>query len=219
MVYNTFNFRYTHLIMNNSKNKALLRSSFIALFAAIISFGAFIRIPLGPVPIVFQNILCVFSGIVFGGIYAGAPTSLFLTAGLIGLPVYSGGTGGLGVWAGPTGGFLLGYLLAAVLAGLIAGKPRVTEKQLSLKKTLRISLAFLCGAAVMYIPGLLWFAHWATANSKIAEGSSVLSFTLTTCLLPFIPGDLIKIAVFVPVALKVRPLCAQYLQVNPETEK
>ena len=134
MVYNTFNFRYTHLIMNNSKNKALLRSSFIALFAAIISFGAFIRIPLGPVPIVFQNILCVFSGIVFGGIYAGAPTALFLTAGLIGLPVYSGGTGGLGVWAGPTGGFLLGYLLAAVLAGLIAGKPRVTEKQLSLKK-------------------------------------------------------------------------------------
>ncbi len=194
------------------KNKILLRSAFVALFAAIISLTSFFRIPLGPVPIVFQNIMCVFSGIVFGGLYAGAPTALFLAAGLIGLPVYSGGSGGIGIWAGPTGGFLLGYLLAAVIAGLIAGKPDISEKKPSKVTIIRISIAFLCGAALIYVPGLLWFAHWALANSKVQEGKSIISYTLSACMLPFIPGDLIKIAIFIPISLKMRPLLAQYLQ-------
>ena len=199
------------------KNKILLRSAFVALFAAIISLTSFFRIPLGPVPIVFQNVMCIFSGIVFGGLYAGAPTALFLAAGLIGLPVYSGGSGGIGIWAGPTGGFLLGYLLAAILAGLIAGKPDISEKKPSKTKIVRICLAFLCGTVIIYIPGLLWFAHWALANSKVQEGKSLLSYTLSACMLPFIPGDLIKIAIFIPISLKIRPILAQYLQNNKQT--
>ena len=197
------------------KNKVLLRSSFIALFAAIISVGSLIKIPLGPVPIVLQNALCVFSGILLGGVYGGAPTALFLAAGLIGLPIYSGGTGGFGVWAGPTGGFLLGYLLAAVVAGFIAGRPDVSEKVPNKSTIFRVILAFAVGIVIMYVPGVLWFARWAAMNSKVPESKTLLSFTLGACVLPFIPGDCIKIALFFPIALKIRPLVAQYLQFEP----
>ena len=114
--------------------KSVLRTTFIALFAAIICVGCFIKIPLGLIPVVLQNMLCILCAVLLGGIWAGAPTALFLTEGLIGLPVYSGGSGGLAVWLGPTGGFLPGYFLGAVAAGFIAGRPSVEEKKLSVKQ-------------------------------------------------------------------------------------
>ena len=62
------------------KNKTILKVSFVALFAAIICVGCFIRIPLGVIPIVLQNMLCILCGVLLGGIWAGAPTALFLLA-------------------------------------------------------------------------------------------------------------------------------------------
>lgn len=175
----------------------------IALFAAIICCGAFIKIPLGVIPLVLQNALCILCGVLLGGFWSAAPTGLFLLAGLIGLPVYSGGSGGLAVWLGPTGGFLPGYLLGALVAGLIAGRPRTEERQPTPKQVLRISLAIVAGMVVLYIPGVIRFAYW--------EESSSLSYTLWACLIPFIPGDILKIAIIIPLAIKLRPLVAQYL--------
>ena len=132
------------------KNKSGLRLSFIALFAAIICVGCFIRIPLGAIPIVLQNALCILCGVLLGGIWGGAPTALFLLAGLIGLPVYAGGSSGIGVWVGPTGGFLPGYLLGAVIAGFVAGKPSVQEKKLSAVVVARVALS--CSAVTPATP-------------------------------------------------------------------
>ncbi|MBO4508039.1 MAG: biotin transporter BioY [Spirochaetaceae bacterium] len=193
------------------KNKPALYSSFIALFAAIICVGCFIKIPVGVVPIVLQNILCILTGVLLGGILSGAPAALFLLAGLIGLPVYSGGSGGIAVWLGPTGGFLPGYLLGAVAAGLIAGKPSVAEKKLSAKTVVRVSVAVVVGMVILYIPGVIRFAYWASGNGKLPEDSTALSYTMAACVLPYIPGDIIKTVVAVPVALKLRPVLAQYL--------
>lgn len=193
------------------KNKKLLTVAFIALFAAIICFSCFLRIPLGSVPVVLQNVLCVLTGALLGNILGGVPTALFLVAGLIGLPVYSGGTSGIAVWAGPTGGFLPGYLLGAITAGFIAGKPSVFEKKISRKKVLKISLAIFLGTIVIYIPGILYFAMWAKAAGKIHPEKTAFAFTMGACVLPYIPGDLIKTAVAIPVAVKVRPILAQYL--------
>ena len=193
------------------RNNKTLRIAFIAMFAAIISFSGFIKIPLGPIPIVLQNVFCILCAVLLGGIFAGAPVLLFLAAGLIGLPVYSGGTSGIAVWAGLTGGFLYGYLFGAVAAGLIAGKPSVYEKKLSAALVLRITAAVLAGMIILYIPGVLHFAKWAELFAMVPEGKSVLAYTLGTCVIPFIPGDLIKCAIAIPVALKVRPVLAQYL--------
>ena len=141
----------------------------------------------------------------------GAPTALFLAAGLIGLPVYSGGTSGIAVWAGPTGGFLPGYLIGAVVTGFIAGKPSVMEKKISWKTVIRISIAIFAGMVVLYVPGIFHFARWAQAAGKVPAEKSAFSYTMAACVIPYIPGDLLKIAVSIPIALKVRPILAQYL--------
>ncbi len=198
-------------IVSSVKNKSTLKISFIALFAAIICVGCFIRIPLGVIPIVLQNVLCVLSGVLLGGLLGGAPTALFLLAGLIGLPVYSGGTGGLAVWLGPTGGFLPGYLLGAVTAGLIAGKPSVEQRKCSVMLVVRVSLAILAGMVILYIPGVIRFAYWATAAGKVPVDKTALAYTMGACVIPYIPGDILKIVIAIPVALKVRPVLAQYL--------
>lgn len=197
--------------MQGKSKKNILLFSFIALFAAIICLGAFMNIPIGPVPIALQNVLCLLSAILLGGLFASFPTGLFLLAGLLGLPVYSGGKAGLAVWAGPTGGFLLGYFLAAFLAGLIAGRPSVKEKKFSVKVFIRLLVAFLLGMIVLYIPGIFHFAKWASTNGKVPFDKSAFSYTMAACVIPFIPGDIIKILVCLPVALKIRPILAQYL--------
>ena len=196
--------------------KSILRTSFIALFAAIICLGCFIKIPLGVIPVVLQNILCILCAVLLGGVWGGAPTALFLLAGLIGLPVYSGGSGGIAVWLGPTGGFLPGYLLGALAAGLIAGRPSVEEKKITIKKALRVSLALFAGLVILYIPGVIRFAYWATAAGKVPVEKTALAYTMGACVIPYIPGDLIKLAVAIPVALKLRPVLAQYLYSDTE---
>ncbi len=193
------------------KNKNTLKVTFIALFAAIICVGCFIKIPLGVIPIVLQNVLCILCAVLLGGVLAGTPTALFLIAGLIGLPVYSGGTGGLAVWLGPTGGFLAGYLLGAVVAGFIAGKPGVEQKKITVVLALRVSLAIIAGMVILYIPGVIRFAYWATAAGKVPAEKTALAYTLGACVIPYIPGDLLKTAIAIPVALKLRPVLAQYL--------
>lgn len=200
------------------KNKNVLKISFIALFAAIICVGCFIRIPLGVIPIVLQNVLCILCGVLLGGLLAGTPTALFLLAGLIGLPVYSGGTSGLAVWMGPTGGFLPGYLLGAIVAGFIAGKPSVEQKKITWKNTLRVSLAILAGMVILYIPGVIRFSFWATAAGKVPAEKTAFAYTMAACVIPYIPGDLLKTVVAIPVALKLRPILAQYLYENTDKD-
>ncbi len=177
------------------------------------------KIPLGPVPIVLQNAICILTGILLGGILGGAPTALFLLAGLIGLPVYAGGTGGIAVWAGPTGGFLPGYLIGAILAGFIAGKPSITEKKFSVKVAVKITIAFFAGMIILYVPGVIHFANWAAKTNRIPADKTAFTFTMGACVLPYLPGDLIKIIVGIPIALKVRPIVAQYLYQDNSTNK
>lgn len=193
------------------KNKSILTVSFIALFAAIVCIGCFLRIPIGAVPIVLQNGLCILTGALLGSYLGGAPTALFLLAGLIGLPVYSGGTSGVAVWAGPTGGFLPGYLIGAIVCGFIAGRPSVEEKKFNWKVLIRLIVAVLAGMVVLYIPGIMHFAKWAAGAGRVPAEKSALAYTMGAYVIPYIPGDLLKSVIAVIVALKVRPLIAQYL--------
>lgn len=199
--------------------KSALRTSFTALFAAIICVGCLIKIPLGVIPVVLQNMLCILCAVLLGGVWAGIPTALFLLAGLIGLPVYSGGSGGIAVWLGPTGGFLPGYLLGAVASGFIAGRPSVEEKKITLKNIIRISLAVIAGMVLLYIPGVIRFSYWATAAGKVPVEKTALMYTLTACVIPYIPGDILKTVIAVLVALKLRPVVAQYLYEDENTDK
>ncbi len=203
------------------KNQKTLISAFVALFAAIICVGCFIKIPLGVIPVVLQNALCILSGVLLGGILGGVPTALFLLAGLIGLPVYSGGSSGVAVWLGPTGGFLPGYFIGALVAGLIAGKPSVNEIKridgkiyVELKSFIRVILAIISGMIILYIPGVFRFASWAQNAGKVPVDKTAFAYTLGACVIPFIPGDVLKIVFAIPVAFVLRPVVAQYLYAN-----
>lgn len=188
-----------------AKTGKYLQPVILALFAALIAVGSFVAIPIGSVPIVLQNMLAVLAGCVLGGAQGAASVGLFLVAGCIGLPVFSGGRGGIAALTGPTGGFLSGYFFAALIAGSIIGKPSADEQPFEKKHLLRITLAGVSGLIVVYIPGVYQFMS-VTHKS--------LSAAIAACMLPFLPGDLLKLIILIPVAAKIRPLTARYLP-NP----
>jgi biotin transport system substrate-specific component len=172
--------------MNNragtkSAGKNLAGLTLTALFAALIAAGAFIAIPLpfSPVPVVLQNLFAVLAGLALGPLRGSAAAALYLLAGALGAPVFAGARGGLVHFAGPTGGFLIGYLLAALAAGLVAGRPRSGGKT----PLRRIIPAVILGFAAIYIPGL--------PRLKMVLGTSWAGAFSAGCL-PFLIGDFLK---------------------------
>jgi biotin transport system substrate-specific component len=182
-----------------ASSRLLIRIVLTALFAALTAAGAFIAIPLGPVPIVLQNLLALLSGLVLGPVLGSAAVGLFLLAGLLNFPVFSGG-GGIARFAGPTGGYLVGYLLAALTAGLIAGRPRVNASCKIIQP--RIVIAVIASFLVIYIPGLFWLK--ARVNLDWVK-------TLFTGFIPFIIGDTLKGIAAVLIAPRLRRIAADFL--------
>lgn len=201
---------------SNFKMKtAVKRFCFTAVFAALICIGCFISIPLpGGVPITVQNLFAVLAALIMGGLQGASSVGIFLIIGVIGVPVFSGVKGGWAVFTGPTGGFLWGYYIGAVVAGLIAGTPHTFEKKFRIKTWLRLALASFAGFALIYAPGIPWFMHVMDESGKPQTFISALNMTL----IPFIPGDLIKLVLSVPLAAVLRPVAARYLYPDDERE-
>ena len=178
-------------------NKFILKKlCFTSLFAALIAGGTFIAIPIGPVPVVLQNFFALLSGLVLGPFLGSAAVALYLFAGLLGAPVFAGFTGGIARFAGPTGGYLLGYLLMALFAGLIAGRPG-TKVSIG-----RIIIAAAAGLLAVYLPGVVWLK--IRTNSDWAR-ALMLGFV------PFIPGDVFKGIAAVLSAKRLRKTAAEHL--------
>ncbi len=179
---------------------ALVGTTLVALFAALIAAGTFIAFPLpvSPVPIVLQNLFVVLAGLVLGPALGAAAVAVYLLVGAVGAPVFAGATGGFAHFFGPTGGYLAGYLAAALVAGLVAGKPRPEVKTPILALAAAAVLAFLA----VYVPGVL--------RLKAVLGAD-WSKALAAGFLPFIAGDLVKAAIAVAVAPRLRRLAADHL--------
>ena len=146
-----------------------------ALFAALTAAGAFIAIPLPgiPVPIVIQNMIAVLSGLLLGPLRGAAALLLFLILGALGFPVFSGGHGGLAWLAGPTGGYLVGYLFAALVAGLLSNK----------RSALFSALASLSGFIIIYVLGVV--------RLKLFKGLGWAE-ALALGVVPFLIADTVK---------------------------
>lgn len=167
----------------------LKRMVYAALMAALTAAGAYIAIPIGPVPIVLQNLFVMLAGLLLGGRWGLTSVGVYLLAGAMGLPVFAGGTGGVGKFVGPTGGYLLGFAAAAYLVGVISerGRGRVAID----------ILAMLAGTVVLYAFGVSWL--------KVVTGMSV-STALAVGMVPFLIGDALKIAAAIPIARALRPM-------------
>ena len=196
--------------------RTILRSTFTALFAALICAGCFISIPVpgSALPIAVQNMLCMLAGGILGGIHGAGAVGLFIILGVMGLPVFSGGHKGFSWLAGPTGGYLWGYFIGALLVGLILGTPHVSEKKFSIMMWIKIALASLLGYAVVYAPGIPWFMHLMKGQGNPVSFERALRLMF----IPFIPGDVIKLIATVPLVAVLRPAAARFLYPAEEKE-
>ena len=176
---------------------------FIAMYTAIICVTGFIAIPVGPIPIVLQNVLALMAAGLLGLVHGIISVALFLLLGALGLPVFSGGNGGLAVLQGPTGGFLWGYLLGTIVLGLIVAKPKIDEKSFAWKNILRMVVASIVGMIVLYIPGIIHFM--VLTESSFAK-------TMAVCVTPFILFDFIKLCIIIPLVLKLRPSLGRFIE-------
>ena len=96
----------------------ITRIVLIALFAALIAVGAFIRIPLPPVPITLQTLFTLVAALLLPLPVSISSVLVYLFLGIIGLPIFTSG-GGLAAVTGPTGGYLIGLIPAVIIGGLM----------------------------------------------------------------------------------------------------
>jgi biotin transport system substrate-specific component len=164
------------------------------LFSALCCAGAYIALPLGPVPLALGNFFALLAGLLLGPLWGSVSVAMYLFIGALGFPVFSGGRGGIAVLIGPTGGYLAGYLIGAFCAGLIAKalKGRAEGRRAKLS----IVLATCTGYALVLGLGLLWLKF----IGRLDWGKA-----LAVGLLPFLPGDVIKVVLSVLIASSLGP--------------
>ncbi len=166
--------------MNSSRSLAL-----VSLFAALLAvFGLIpkIDLPLG-VPITLQTLGVMLAGCLLGPKRALQAMLLFLTAVALGLPLLSGGRGGLGVFMAPAAGYLIGWPIGALVTGLVmTALPQATPRSTAISAFFASAVGGLLVVHAMGVAGLV----------QIANLSWTQAFFGT---LVFVPGDLLKCAV------------------------
>ncbi|EWM54036.1 biotin transporter BioY [Ruminococcus flavefaciens] len=165
-----------------------------AMFAAIIAVCSWISIPAGEISFTLQTfaIFCALN--ILGGRNAFFSVLVFIFLGAVGLPVFTGFKGGVGVLVGPTGGYILGFLFMPLvywLGTILLGS----------KLPVRIIL-MLAGLIVCYLFGTLWFVY------GFSKAGNEMSFrhAMEICVIPFAPFDLLKLVFAVIITEKVRKM-------------
>lgn len=171
----------------------------VGLVVAITAVCAWVTIPLGPVPFTLQMFAITFAICTLTPAQATAAIYAYVALGAIGLPLFSGMRGGLGVLAGPTGGFLLGYLIGVPLAALFlyVVKRLRGKDQTSIVSGIAAGIIFTICA---YIVGCIQYMFITGLPLEAA---------IATCVLPFVLTDIIKIAVAAVCANRVSAALAK----------
>lgn len=162
--------------------------AYIAMSTALISVCAWVSVP-SAVPFTMQTFAVFLTAGVIGSQRALAAVSLYVLLGTIGLPVFAGMQGGLGVLVGATGGYISGFLPAAFIAGLRHSGKRDGMVDIIL---------MILGLLVCYTFGTLWYAL------GYLGGMEGIGAALTACVLPYVIPDLLKILLAAVVASRLR---------------
>jgi biotin transport system substrate-specific component len=160
-----------------------------SLMAALTAVGAYIYIPIGPVPVVLTNLFVFLAGLLLGSRWGLASVGIYLMLGAMGIPVFAGGKGGLVHFLGPTGGYLVGFAVAAWMMGFISERLRGSI----VHDVLSVSV----GALAIYGVGIPWL-KWMTGMSW--------SKSVWVGMVPFVVGDVLKASGAVVLARAIRPV-------------
>lgn len=165
----------------------------VALMAALTAVMAQITVPIPPVPFTMQVLAVVLSGFLLGPRYGALAQVVYLLLGAVGLPVFAGFKGGVGILIGPTGGYLVSYPFAAAIAGLAAGAAVSAARG----RAVAAGTAFgLLALLVIYTAGATWLAVQAGLSPGAALAAGVL---------PFVLFDIIKVVLAALLAAAVAP--------------
>lgn len=164
-----------------------------ALFAALTAICSFISIPLPftPVPVNLATLSVFLAGGLLGCRYGTLSQIVYVLLGAAGAPVFHNFTAGLGIVAGPTGGYILGYVTAAFFTGLII------ERSKGENSVPALIAAMTLGLLSCYGLGTLWF---------MVSAHTSLPAALAACVIPFLPGDALKICAGCILIKKLRPV-------------
>lgn len=160
----------------------------ISLFAALTAVGAFISIPIYPVPLTLQTLFTLLAAMTLGSVMGASSQIIYVLLGVIGLPVFAGFKAGIGILFGPTGGFLFGFVISAYVIGKIIE----VKKE---KNIFYYLVAGLIGTIILYIIGITQLSLVTGIGIKKA---------IAVGMLPFLPGDILKIIAASFIASKLK---------------
>ncbi len=155
--------------------------NFVLVVAGVcaLTVSAKTQIPFYPVPMTLQTLVILVLGISYGMKLATATVLGYLVCGAVGLPVFAAG-GGLAYFTGPTAGYLVGFLLAAMVMGYLGDRGwGQTARSMILPMTL--------GTVILFVPGVAWLAYLFGFETAMAKG-----------LVIFIPSAVTKIVLAIP---------------------
>ena len=185
--------------------KRLVRCAVCASFAAAICVLSPFAIP-AAVPVTLATLGVYIAACCLPPSLAAAAVALYLAIGALGVPVFSGFTGGVGRFVSPTGGYLVGYLPLGAITSALVSLWRRGQKTRSARPTNRPPVAadlaarasaMIAGTIVLYALGTAWFA--------VSQKTSVAA-ALASCVLPFLAGDAAKIVCAAIVSRALTPV-------------
>lgn len=167
-----------------------------ALFAALTAVGGFISIPIGPVPITLQSFFTLLSGILLGPFLGALSQLVYVIIGLVGIPVFASGGGGISSIVKPSFGYLIGFIVAPILIGKIL-------KRVEKVGAVRIFIACILGTLSIYLIGI---PYMYVILKYVLHADMTLLKTFQIGFFVFIPGDTIKCIIASIVTVKMLPV-------------
>ena len=177
--------------VRSNKFLTVRNMTFIAVMAALVCVAGPWSIPMpGLVPITLASFAVYLAGGILGWKKGTVAVLIYVILGAVGVPVFSGGAGGFAKLFGVTGGYIFGYIPCALLSGLFADlfykkNSNIKNKFLNwLSRAWSVPVGMILGTVALYALGTVWFI--------VARGVT-LEVAMAGCVLPFLPGDVLKI--------------------------
>lgn len=165
--------------------------AFTAMFAVIIAVCSWISVPFFEVPFTLQTFGVFCAAVMLGGKRSFFSVLVYILLGLVGVPVFSGFSGGAGILFGTTGGYIIGFLFIPLMYAIFT---KLFDEKLPV-----IIVSLLLGLALCYTFGTVWFIYVYSSHS----GAIGLTTALSWCVFPFIIPDLAKMALAILLAKRL----------------
>ncbi len=178
--------------MTNQKTKTMILS---AMFVALISVGAFIKIPIPVVPFTLQFLFTMLAGLLLGGKRGGSAVCIYIALGLAGVPVFTQG-GGIGYIFQPSFGYIIGFAVGAFVTGTIAERGNRPDYKLLLA-------ANFAGLGIVYLFGMVYY--YLISNFYLNSPIGIWPLFLY-CFLLAVPGDIFLCIVGAVLGKRLIPL-------------